>query len=190
MGQGMGMRAKLFKAWGSSAAALVAALMLSGCSMAGLGIVPATKPLTVAAAETPVEAEGAAVEPLAFAEGRRGGSAELNGLIAKYAAHYDVPEALIHRVVKRESGYNAGARKGPYWGLMQISAATARTMGYRGDASGLLDPDTNLKYAVKYLRGAWIVGGYSQEAAVRHYARGYYYDAKRMGLLEETGLRN
>jgi soluble lytic murein transglycosylase-like protein len=184
----MGMRAELFRASGL-AAAVLAALVLSGCSMAGLSIAPAKKPLAVAAAETPVEVDAAAVAPLAFAGGRRG-SAEVNGLIAKYAAHYEVPEALIHRVVKRESGYNPGARNGPNWGLMQISAATARSMGYRGDASGLLDPDTNLRYAVKYLRGAWIVGGYSQEAAVRHYARGYYYDAKRMGLLEETGLRN
>jgi soluble lytic murein transglycosylase-like protein len=185
----MGMRADLFTASGS-AAAVCAALVLSGCSMAGLSIAPAKKPLAVAAAETPVVADTAALEPLAFTEGRSGGSAEVNGLISKYAAHYEVPEALIHRVVRRESGYNPGARNGPNWGLMQISAATARSMGYRGEASGLLDPDTNLKYAVKYLRGAWIVGGYSQEAAVRHYVRGYYYDAKRMGLLKETGLRN
>lgn len=171
-------------------AALVAALAVSGCSMAGLsGLTPAKKPLTVAMAEE-AEATPEPFEPMAFAEAPRGGSANVNALISKYAGVYDVPEALIHRVVKRESGYNPGARNGPYWGLMQISAATARTMGYRGDASGLLDPDTNLKYAVKYLRGAWMVGGYSQEAAVRHYARGYYYDAKRMGLLEETGLRN
>ncbi len=172
------------------ASAVVAALMLSGCSMAGLsGIAPAKKPLAVAKAEV-AEAELETFEPMAFAEAPSGGSGNVNGLIAKYAAHYDVPEALIHRVVKRESGYNPKARNGPYWGLMQISAATARSMGFKGDAAGLLDPDTNLKYAVKYLRGAWMVGGYSQEAAVRHYARGYYYDAKRMGLLEETGLRN
>jgi soluble lytic murein transglycosylase-like protein len=62
-------------------------------------------------------------------------------------------------------------------------------MGYRGDGPGLLDADTNLKYAVKYLRGAYLVGGYSQDAAIRHYSRGYYYDAKRQGLLKETGLR-
>jgi soluble lytic murein transglycosylase-like protein len=190
MGTGMGMRADLLRAAGL-ALAVVAALMLSACSMAGLGgLAPANKPLAVAKAEVAEAVEPAPFEPMAFAEAPRGGSANVNTLIAKYAAHYDVPEALIHRVVKRESGYNPKARNGPYWGLMQISAATARSMGFRGDASGLLDPDTNLKYAVKYLRGAWMVGGYSQEAALRHYARGYYYDAKRMGLLKETGLRN
>jgi soluble lytic murein transglycosylase-like protein len=186
----MGMRAFSERAVGL-ALAVCAALVLSACSMAGLnGIAPAKKPLAVAMAETPAAAELETFEPMAFAEAPSGGSANVNNLIAKYASHYDVPEGLIHRVVKRESGYNPKARNGPYWGLMQISAATARSMGFKGDASGLLDPDTNLKYAVKYLRGAWMVGGYSQEAAVRHYARGYYYDAKRMGLLKETGLRN
>ncbi len=183
------MRVDIRRASGLAAAA-IAALVLCGCSMAGLNLTPANKPLTVALAETPPEADADSFEPLAFAEGPRRGSAGVNDLIAKYAAYYDVPEGLIHRVVKRESGYNPGARNGPYYGLMQISAATARTMGYGGTPAGLLDPDTNLRYAVKYLRGAWIMGGYSQEAAVRHYARGYYYDAKRMGLLEETGLRN
>jgi soluble lytic murein transglycosylase-like protein len=72
---------------------------------------------------------------------------------------------------------------------MQISYATAKSMGYNGSPGGLLDPETNLKYAVKYLRGAYIVGGGSQDQAVRLYARGYYYDAKRAGLLEESGLR-
>ena len=64
------------------------------------------------------------------------GPAEINALIAKYADVYDVPEELIHRVVKRESNYNPAARNGPYYGLMQILPQTAGTMGYRGPASG------------------------------------------------------
>jgi soluble lytic murein transglycosylase-like protein len=52
-----------------------------------------------------------------------------------------------------------------------------------------LDADTNLKYAVKYLSGAYVVGGGNADQAVRNYSRGYYYDAKRKGLLEEVGLR-
>jgi soluble lytic murein transglycosylase-like protein len=175
----------------SLVAAIAAAASLSACSTAGfqnLSPLSKGKPLAVARAE--LEATPEPFEAMAFVEQPRGGSAAVNGLISKYAAHYDVPEALIHRVVQRESGYNPGARNGPHWGLMQIRHDTARTMGYRGDAGGLLDADTNLRYAVKYLRGAYIVGGYSQEAAVRLYARGYYYDAKRQGLLEESGLRN
>ncbi|MCR4267903.1 lytic transglycosylase domain-containing protein [Nitratireductor sp. ZSWI3] len=116
-------------------------------------------------------------------------SPQLDALIARYAAHYEVPERLVRRVVKRESNFNPAARNRSYWGLMQIRHDTAQTMGYRGPASGLLDAETNLKYAVKYLRGAYITAGGNEDRAVGLYARGYYYDAKRKGLLKETGLR-
>lgn len=113
----------------------------------------------------------------------------LNLLIQYYSDYYDVPESLVHRVVKRESTYNANARNGSYYGLMQISPATARGMGFRGNPQDLLDPETNLIYAVKYLRGAYLVAGGNHDRSVRLYAAGYYYDAKAKGLLEETGLR-
>ncbi|MEQ3626369.1 MAG: lytic transglycosylase domain-containing protein [Celeribacter sp.] len=115
---------------------------------------------------------------------------ELRSLINKYARAYDVPVSLVHRVVIRESRHRPGARNGPYYGLMQILPQTARTMGYRGPAEGLLDADTNLRYAVKYLRGAWMVSDGNQDRAVMWYAKGYYYEAKRRGLLVETGLRS
>lgn len=120
---------------------------------------------------------------------RTDGPAEINRLITKYAQIYDLPESLLHRVVQRESGYNPAARNGPYWGLMQILPQTAATMGYRGAPEGLLDAETNIRYAGKYLRGAWMVADGSQDRAVMWYAKGYYYEAKRRGLLEETGLR-
>jgi soluble lytic murein transglycosylase-like protein len=115
---------------------------------------------------------------------------EMNRLVAKYADLYDIPESLLHRVIRRESGYNAAARNGPYYGLMQILPQTAATMGYDGPASGLLDAETNIKYAGKYLAGAWLVSGGDQDEAVHWYASGYYYEAKRLGLLEETGLKS
>jgi soluble lytic murein transglycosylase-like protein len=109
--------------------------------------------------------------------------------IARYATLYDVPEGLIRRVIVRESGYNPRARHGAYWGLMQIRFDTARTMGYRGKPAGLLDADTNLRYGVKYLAGAWRVARGNPDRAVHFYTVGYYYAAKRMGLLEEVGLK-
>ena len=115
-------------------------------------------------------------------------SPELDLLIARYAQHYDVPERLVRRVVKRESTFDPAARNGPYLGLMQILPQTARTMGHRGEAQELLDAETNLKYAVRYLRGAYLTAGGDEDQAVRLYARGYYYDAKAAGLLDETGL--
>lgn len=115
-------------------------------------------------------------------------SPELDALMAKYAEHYEIPEELVRRVARRESTFNPAARNGPYLGLMQISHATAKGMGYRGAASGLLDAETNLKYAVRYLRGAWLVAKGNLGVADKLYQRGYYYDAKRAGLLDETGL--
>ncbi|MEL7166051.1 MAG: lytic transglycosylase domain-containing protein [Pseudomonadota bacterium] len=113
---------------------------------------------------------------------------QLRGLIEAAAAENDVPVALVQRVVIRESTHRTAARNGPYWGLMQILPATARSMGFRGQPADLLDAETNLKYAVRYLRGAWLVSGGDMDAAVMWYARGYYYEAKRQGLIEETGV--
>jgi soluble lytic murein transglycosylase-like protein len=100
-----------------------------------------------------------------------------------------VPVSLVQRVIVRESTHRPGARNGPYYGLMQILPATARSMGYQGPPQGLLDAETNLKFAGKYLRGAYLVADGDHDQAVRLYARGYYYDAKRKGLLNEAGLR-
>lgn len=118
-----------------------------------------------------------------------GETPEMRALIRRYAGIHDIPESLLHRVIQRESGYNPGARNGPYYGLMQIHPRTAQTMGFSGPAEGLLDAETNLTYAGRYLRGAWLVARGDQDRAVMWYAKGYYYEAKRMGLLEETGLR-
>ncbi|APX12767.1 lytic transglycosylase domain-containing protein [Tateyamaria omphalii] len=113
---------------------------------------------------------------------------ELRAQIEAAAAENDVPVALVQRVVIRESTHRPSARNGPYYGLMQILPATARSMGFRGQPSDLLDAETNLKYAVRYLRGAWLVSGGDMDAAVMWYARGYYFEAKRLGLIEETGV--
>ena len=114
---------------------------------------------------------------------------DLRRLINFHADQNGVPRSLVHRVVIRESRHRPGARNGPYWGLMQILPQTARTMGFTGRPEDLLDPDTNLRYAVRYLRGAWLLADGSEERAVRWYASGYYYEAKRRGMLVETGLR-
>ncbi|MEX2518164.1 MAG: lytic transglycosylase domain-containing protein [Paracoccaceae bacterium] len=114
---------------------------------------------------------------------------ELRALIVAAAARYDVPLTLVQRLVIRESRHRPGARNGPYYGLLQIHPSTARTMGYRGSDKGLLDAETNLEYGVKYLRGAWLVAEGDPDEAIGWYARGYYYEAKRKGLLRETGLK-
>ncbi|WOI55835.1 lytic transglycosylase domain-containing protein [Palleronia sp. LCG004] len=113
---------------------------------------------------------------------------QIRNLINRYADGYGVPRSLVHRVVQRESDYRPEARNGPYWGMMQILPQTARTMGHQGTANELLDAETNLRWAVKYLRGAWMVADGDEAEAVGWYARGYYYEAKKKCLLTETGL--
>jgi soluble lytic murein transglycosylase-like protein len=120
---------------------------------------------------------------------RAEGALEVKAAIAAYSAMYGLPEALVHRIVKRESKYNPKAYHSGRWGLMQIAYDTARVMGYRGPAKGLLDVDANLRYGVKYLAGAYLVAGGNAERAARYYRSGYYYVAKRKGLLVETGLK-
>ncbi len=170
------------------------ALSLSACSPATQS---GTRSLEAAnaqdaAAQAAEEADDEA--PLAYASSEEGedvdpGRARINRLISHYAAVYDVPESLVHHTVNRESTYNPAARNKNNWGLMQIKPQTARTMGYTGTPSGLLDAETNLKYAVKYLRGAYLVAEGDPGRADWYYRTGYYYRAKNMGLLQETGLR-
>jgi len=126
---------------------------------------------------------GAQAPPSAAAEASA--QTALDERISYYAKAYDVPESLIHRSILRESGYNALAHVGPYWGLMQIRLDTARGMGFRGSARDLLDADTNLKYAVAYLANAYVVADRNPDRAIRLYASGYFYEARRKGLLDQ-----
>src|SRR3712207_6315283 len=109
----------------------------------------------------------------------------IDALVAQHARAHGVPETLVHRIIARESGYNPRASSRGNLGLMQIRYATARGMGYTGPASGLLDANTNLTYAVPYLANAYKVAGGNPDRAVSLYAGGYYYAAKRKGLLRE-----
>lgn len=123
----------------------------------------------------------------AFANGDR---STLDSLISHHARLNGVPETLVHRVVMRESRYNPRAVSKGNFGLMQIRHATARGMGYTGSAGGLLDANTNLTYAVKYLAGALQVADGNHDQAVRYYASGYYYAAKRKGLVATASYKS
>jgi soluble lytic murein transglycosylase-like protein len=105
---------------------------------------------------------------------------QYESMVATHAAANNVPEALVHRVIVRESKYHANlVGRGGTIGLMQIKLPTARGLGYTGDAAGLRDPDTNLAWGIKYLAGAYRAANGDHNRAVRYYAGGYYYAAKR-----------
>ncbi len=114
----------------------------------------------------------------------------LDALIARHAAANNVPESLVRRVIHRESRGNPRVIHNGNYGLMQIRLGTARAMGYRGDARGLLDADTNMTYAVKYLAGAYRVAGGNADRAVHYYAAGYYEAAKRKGHIGKRAHAN
>src|SRR6195256_3204209 len=120
--------------------------------------------------------------PEALAQG-----AEYDALVATHARANGVPEALVHRVIVRESRYQPQlVGRGGTIGLMQIKLATARGLGYTGDAAGLRDPNTNLAYGVKYLAGAYRAAHGDHALAVHYYASGYYYAAKRQRLAKSA----
>ena len=88
---------------------------------------------------------------------RRGGSfaarrKRYRSLIAKHARANGVPLRLAMAVVEVESTYRANARGAAgEIGLMQIMPRTARFIGYKGKMKSLYNPDTNLRYGMKYL---------------------------------------
>jgi hypothetical protein len=121
-----------------------------------------------------------AMTALLFSGAAQAQRAKYDALVAKHAKTYAVPEALVHRVIVHESRYQAALLgRGGTIGLMQIKLATARGLGYTGDAEGLRDPDTNLLYGVKYLAGAYRVANGDHDRAIHYYANGYYEAAKR-----------
>ena len=104
---------------------------------------------------------------------------QYDALVATHAKANNLPEALVHRMIVRESGYRPSLVSRGNIGLMQIKLGTARSLGYTGTAEGLRDPDTNLTWAVKYLAGAFHAANGDHKRAMHYYASGYYSAAKR-----------
>ncbi len=94
---------------------------------------------------------------------------DLLPIVNKYSSQYGVPQALIFAIMQQESGdpqlgmeyfdTNASLMKNPTeikaggsQGLMQILLSSAQALGYTGDAAGLYDPDTGIKYGVLYIK--------------------------------------
>jgi soluble lytic murein transglycosylase-like protein len=125
----------------------------------------------------------AAIAALFLPQAAQAQHAEYDGLVASHARTNAVPEALVHRVIVRESRYQPRlVGRGGTIGLMQIKLSTARSLGYTGDAEGLRDPNTNLTYGVKYLAGAYRAANGDHRRAMALYASGYYGVAKRQRL--------
>lgn len=141
------------------------------------------KPAKPAKAEKKVTAKSSKKKTTVKTTVRTSGKSSKGGsyqtIIAQYASAYGVPVSLANAVVRVESNYRANARGAAgEIGLMQIKPATARMMGYRGSAKGLYNPDTNIKYGMKYLAKAHKLGGGTTCGTILKYNAGH--GAKRM----------
>jgi soluble lytic murein transglycosylase-like protein len=95
-------------------------------------------------------------------------------LIVEHAKTHGLPAALVRLVIRRESNFNPRAVYRGNYGLMQIRLGTARALGYRGTAEGLLDPVTNMIYGVTYLAGAYRAARGDEARTLVLYSRGYH----------------
>ncbi|PZN99597.1 MAG: lytic transglycosylase [Hyphomicrobiales bacterium] len=112
------------------------------------------------------------------------GSDGLKALVARHAAANGVPFSLADAVVRVESRYNPRAANAGNYGLMQIRHQTARGMGYSGGAAGLLDAETNARYAMKYLAMAYRAAGGDTCRTIMKYQSGHM--ATRMSGANRT----
>lgn len=133
--------------------ACAVALLLS----LGVTTAPAQEPAAAPAAEfpplpLPPQVEGLVAFPQPYAKGR---AAHL-ALVTRHAEQEGLPPAIADAVAHVESAYNPSAVGGVgEVGLMQIRPTTAAMLGYRGPTMGLFEPETNVRYSVAYLAGAW-----------------------------------
>ena len=109
----------------------------------------------------------------------------LKAMVARHAAQNGVPFALADAVVKVESNYNPrAANRSGAMGLMQIKTQTARGEGFSGSSSDLLNPETNVRYAMKYLATAYRMAGGDLCGTVMRYQQGH--GARRMTAADHS----
>jgi len=107
------------------------------------------------------------------------GAVPYSAIIARHAASYGVPFSLAKAVIRIESNFRPHLTgSAGEVGLMQIKPATARMLGYTGSVKGLYDPETNIKYGMKYLAMAQGLGGGTTCGTILKYNAGH--GAKRM----------
>lgn len=127
--------------------------------------------------------------------------AAVAGYARDAAARHGIAAALLMAVVSVESDFSPTATnmtggdlaRGGSYGLAQMSLATARALGFKGEASALLSPAVNLDLAARYLRDLTreaAAGGYGLDSAVSSYNGGNSAhrrgDGKRVGTIAQA----
>jgi soluble lytic murein transglycosylase-like protein len=99
----------------------------------------------------------------------------LRAIVAVEAHSTGVPVALANAVVTVESRWKPKARgSAGEWGLFQILCPTARAVGFDGNCTALLDPQTNARFGLRYLRACLDRADGDWKQAVSLYNRGLY----------------
>ena len=126
--------------------------------------------------------------------------AEYQGFVTRYSTEFGVPENLVYAIIKTESGFDPAAvsDEGAV-GLMQLTKATFEDIRDRlltdrhMDAGMRYDPETNIKYGVKYLSylhtrfGNWetvIIAYFEGETRVAEWLEDPSYDGNKDGVLD------
>jgi hypothetical protein len=124
------------------------------CVFAGPSLAAEPQP---APAPSAAEAETASpVPPTDLPVGR----AAYVEIVGREARARGLPPEVADAVAQIESGYRPSAVGGVgEIGLIQIRPSTAAMLGHRGGALALFEPETNIRYAVAYLAGAWRLAG-------------------------------
>lgn len=102
-----------------------------------------------------------------------------DGIIRPMAAQQRVPVALVKAVIAHESRFVPTAVRGEPQlndasrGLMQLLFATARELGFNGEADALFNPGVNIPLGVRYLAQQLARAGGDWAGAVSAYNGGY-----------------
>jgi hypothetical protein len=102
--------------------------------------------------ERVTEGLAAAGLPIRYHSGRK----LYRELVKRAAERAGLPVEIVDAVIRTESGYNPNLTGAVgEIGLMQVRPSTARMLGFGGTNEELREPNTNIRYGVAYLAGAW-----------------------------------
>jgi soluble lytic murein transglycosylase-like protein len=154
---------------------------------AGMPYLTAAKQTQAVEDTNSVSSEAAEVSAKA-ATATAASSIPYSDIITRYATQHGVPVQLAKAVVRIESNFkpNARGRAGEI-GLMQIKPATARGIGFTGNAQALYDPETNIRYGMKYLAKAHQLAGGDLCGTILRYNAGH--GARRMNPISANYCR-
>ena len=76
----------------------------------------------------------------------------LHEMIRAAAVSHDVDPKIALALIDVESSFKPTASKDGNYGLMQLRYGTAISMGYKGSVAGLMKPETNIEYGMRYLQ--------------------------------------